>query len=152
MHPSIDIKLLAWDAARNEAYRIRHAVFVVEQGVPAEVEIDSHDPPSEHALAFTPAGVAIATGRLLPDGHIGRMAVLREWRGGGVGAAVLQALIERAWLRGLGALRLSAQTHAEGFYARHGFVAQGPSYLDVGIAHVDMTLLRPSIETVRPSH
>lgn len=137
---SINVAILGWDVARNDAYAIRYTVFVVEQHVPVEAELDQHDPSSEHALASDQHGTVVATGRLLPDGHIGRMAVLREWRGQGIGAAVLRALIERARARGFDAVHLSAQVRAQGFYARFGFVRHGPEYLDVGIPHVDMSL------------
>lgn len=140
MSTPIDVMILPWDQARADAYRIRHAVFVVEQDIPVEEEIDVHDPVSEHALATNPAGTAIATGRLLPDGHIGRMAVLSEWRGRGVGAAVLRSLVARAIERGCDAVQLSAQIHAQHFYSRFGFVPHGPTYLDVGIPHIAMSL------------
>ncbi len=136
----IDVAILCWEAARTEAYFVRHAVFVIEQQVPVEAELDDHDPTSEHALARTVPGQAVGTGRLLPDGHIGRMAVLREWRGRGVGAKVLNALIERARGRGFESVHLSAQVQAQGFYRRFGFAPHGPEYLDVGIAHIDMSL------------
>lgn len=139
------VSLRDWDSARAQAWRVRYEVFVIEQGVPAEAELDAHDPSSEHALAISASGEAIATGRLLADGHIGRMAVLQAWRGRGAGSAVLSALLVRARERGFDAVHLSAQTQAQSFYQRFGFTPHGAIYLDVGIPHIDMSLvLKPS--------
>ena len=79
------IELMPWDQARAHASPIRFAVFVEEQGVPREIELDEHDALSVHVVAFEDQA-PVATGRLLPDGHIGRMAVLKDWRGRGIGA------------------------------------------------------------------
>ena len=136
------IELLSWEQARTEASRIRTLVFVDEQCVPAEVEMDEHDASSVHALAYDPdAPDAVGTGRLLPDGHIGRMAVRREWRGRGVGSAILVRLVAAARARGDAAVVLAAQTHAIGFYRRHGFVPEGGVYMDAGIPHQNMRRL-----------
>lgn len=129
------IELGPWEALRAGAEPIRFEVFVDEQKVPPESELDEWDATSVHALAFDAAGRAVATGRLLPDGHIGRMAVRREARGQGVGAAVLAALMTAAHARGQTQVVLSAQTHALAFYERAGFVAEGPEYLDCDIPH-----------------
>jgi len=134
-----EIELCDWARARSEASRIRFAVFVREQGVPAEIELDEHDAEGIHALAFLHKTV-VGTARLLPDGHIGRMAVLKEWRGRGVGAALLRALIERAQERGDAKVLLSAQVHALAFYRAHGFLAEGPVYEEAGIPHQAMHL------------
>jgi len=138
MADPVPIRILDWPAARVEAMRVREAVFVVEQGVPVEIELDEWDPQCEHALAGAPDGRTVGTGRLLPDGHIGRMAVLREWRGQGVGGAILAALVERAAERGMRRLVLNAQTHAAPFYARYGFAAFGEEFVEAGIPHVAM--------------
>ncbi|MDA8107519.1 MAG: GNAT family N-acetyltransferase [Betaproteobacteria bacterium] len=129
------IDVLDWSAARGEAAAIREQVFVSEQGVPRELELDDMDARCVHALARLEDGRTIGTGRLLPDGHIGRMAVLAEWRGRGVGGALLERLVEEARARGMREVALSAQTHALGFYARHGFTAEGEVYLEAGIPH-----------------
>jgi predicted GNAT family N-acyltransferase len=134
-----EIVTMDWKEAKGEAAPIRFAVFVEEQKVPAEMELDEHDEVCVHVIARS-GGRAVGTGRLLPDGHIGRMAVLAQARGRGVGAAMLLALMEKARLRGDKEVALSAQTHAIGFYRKHGFVAQGPQYLDAGIAHQSMRL------------
>src|SRR5690349_633974 len=105
------IELMPWSAAKDEAQRIRFAVFVDEQRVPAELEMDEMDARCLHALAFH-GNEAVGTGRLLPDGHIGRMAVLKSWRGRGVGGAILQRLVQAARERGDREALLSAQVHA----------------------------------------
>jgi predicted GNAT family N-acyltransferase len=133
----LQIELMPWEQARPEASRIRFAVFVVEQGVPVEIELDAHDAECIHALAFD-GSAAVGTGRLLPDGHLGRMAVLREFRGRGVGGAILAKLIEAAAQRGDREVLLSAQVHALDFYRAHGFRAEGEVYQDAGIAHQTM--------------
>lgn len=124
------------DAARLGA--IRRAVFIDEQGVPEALEWDEYDAVSTHWLALAGDGSPIGCARLLPGGHLGRMAVLPAWRGRGVGRALLDAVLHAAWMRGERLLRLSAQTHAAGFYARAGFVADGPVYEEAGILHVAM--------------
>jgi predicted GNAT family N-acyltransferase len=134
---TLEIRLSEWPAARDEAQRIRFTVFVNEQRVPAEMEMDEHDAVSIHALACM-AGRAVGTGRLLPDGHIGRMAVLREWRGRGIGRELLRALMQRARLRGDREVVLAAQVQAMPFYAAEGFKPEGPVYVEAGIDHRDM--------------
>ncbi len=134
----VSVRILAWPSAEAEAMRIREAVFVVEQGVPREIERDAWDAQCDHALAFAAAGRVVGTGRLLPDGHIGRMAVLAEWRGQGVGSQILAALVARARARGIPRVVLNAQTHAAPFYARHGFAAFGDEFMEAGIPHVAM--------------
>ena len=131
------IELMDWPAARTEASRIRMQVFVEEQRVPAEIEMDDNDAASVHALAYV-QGRAVGTGRLLPDGHIGRMAVLKESRSLGVGGAILEHLVQEARRRGMREVVLSAQTHALGFYRKHGFREFGDVYEEAGIAHQDM--------------
>lgn len=135
----LEVRLLQWDAAQADAKRIRFTVFVEEQRVPADLEMDEHDALCLHALAYA-AGRAVATGRLLPDGHIGRMAVLKEWRGRGAGRAMLRRLIGAARARGDREVVLSAQLHAVGFYRAEGFATDGPVYEEAGIPHQEMRL------------
>lgn len=141
MAEAVRVELGEWTALRTHAEPVRHAVFVEEQKVPAEIELDGFDPVSVHALAFDREGRVLGTGRLLPDGHIGRMAVLRRSRGTGVGSALLQALLQEARARGDRQVLLSAQAHAIPFYERFGFVAEGEEYDDAGIAHRMMRLV-----------
>jgi predicted GNAT family N-acyltransferase len=131
------VELLSWDEARAHAAPIRFTVFVEEQGVPADIELDEHDPACVHAVAFD-GERAVGTGRLLPDGHIGRMAVLKEARNRGVGALLLNELLEKAKEQGFAEVALSAQIHAARFYRRHGFVEEGPEYVEAGIRHQAM--------------
>jgi predicted GNAT family N-acyltransferase len=129
-----------WDSLREHAQALRIEVFVVEQGVPVELEWDEADEVSTHAVAYDEAAQPVATGRLLPDGHIGRMAVRKSARGQGIGAQVLHALLEEAKRLGYRELVLHAQTHAVNFYAQHGFLSQGDEFMEAGIPHRMMTL------------
>lgn len=133
----LSIDLLPWSEVREEASRIRFAVFVEEQRVPREIELDAKDGACVHALARLD-GRAVGTGRLLPDAHIGRMAVLKECRGTGVGGRILESLVAQARARGDREVVLSAQVHALPFYARHGFSVFGDVYEEAGIPHQDM--------------
>lgn len=128
------VELMPWERAKAEASRIRFKVFVEEQGVPREIELDEFDERCLHALALE-EGRAIGTGRLLPDGHIGRMAVLEGWRGRGVGSRILESLIGAARARGDRQVLLSAQVHAAEFYRQHGFEPMGEIYEEAGIPH-----------------
>jgi predicted GNAT family N-acyltransferase len=111
---------------------------VQEQQVPVEIELDEEDAGCVHAVAYDAFGRAVGTGRLLPDGHIGRMAVRASHRGLGVGSQLLVALIDEARRRRLLEVVLSAQIQAIPFYEAHGFVANGNVYMDAGIEHVTM--------------
>lgn len=126
------------------ARTIRFAVFVDEQRVPPEIELDEHDTIDAQALHVLARidGEIVGTGRFYmrsDEGvQIGRMAVLRAHRGSGVGRAMLDALVAQARLRGCARVVLHAQTHAIGFYERAGFRKHGPEFDDAGIAHVEM--------------
>lgn len=135
----IRIVLGDWAQQRRWAEGLRHAVFVLEQNVPLELELDAMDAQSEHAVAWV-GEQAVGTARLLPDGHIGRMAVDAAWRRRGVGAALLQALVQRSRERGDPVTMLHAQLQARGFYARFGFVEEGGVFDDAGIDHIAMRL------------
>lgn len=128
-----------WGAA---ATPLRTAVFVQEQGVPPEIEMDALDRVAVHAVALNRLGHAIATGRLLPaahgEGRIGRMAVARPLRGQRWGRLLLDALVQAARERGDASVLLHAQCHAEGFYRRAGFVPEGEVFEEAGIAHIAM--------------
>lgn len=127
-----------WSALRADAQTIRLEVFVQEQHVPAELEMDDKDAVCLHVVAYDAQGTPLATGRLLPDGHIGRMAVRQPYRGSGIGGLLLQGLMAQARARGDQLVVLSAQTHAAPFYARHGFAKQGDEFFEAGIAHIEM--------------
>ncbi|MFE9168434.1 GNAT family N-acetyltransferase [Streptomyces kebangsaanensis] len=140
---------VAEDPADREAcFAVRKEVFVVEQGVPQDIEYDAHDAVAVHVLAVREDGTPLGTGRLLYGeaaaartggeksvGSLGRLAVTRDARGLGVGAALVRALEDTARARGLTAVDLHAQTHALGFYERLGYTAYGPEFPDAGIPH-----------------
>ena len=132
------IELMDWERAQTIAGPIRFAIFVGEQNVPSGIELDDRDAECMHAVAYDDAGKAIGTGRLLPDGHIGRMAVVKDWRRQGVGDAILDALIEEARKRGHKEVVVAAQLQAAEFYRSHGFVADGKVYTEAGILHENM--------------
>lgn len=134
------VLLLDWQQAQANARRVRDAVFIVEQKVPHELEWDEWDALSDHAVALDAQSNPVGTARLLPDGHLGRMAVLAPYRGKGVGRAMAQALLIKAQERGMRRIVLHAQTHAAGFYRKLGFEAFGGEFQEAGIAHVAMAL------------
>ena len=129
-----------WKSDRGSLQAVRHAVFVLEQGVPVDVEWDGLDDACTHLLAEDARGQPIGCARLLPDGHIGRMAVLSTWRGRGAGRALLQAALAQARAAGFQVVRLNAQVHALDFYRREGFEACGDVFDDAGIPHRAMRL------------
>lgn len=135
-----EVRRADWAADGARLADIRREVFVVEQQVPEHEEWDGLDTSCRHVIALAPDGSAIGTGRLLPDGRIGRMAVLKSWRGKGVGSALLCELIALARESGFVETRLHAQTHALGFYCKHGYTAMGEEFLEAGIPHYEMCL------------
>ena len=137
-HAQYDIRFGDWSALSTDAKTIRFEVFVEEQKVPAELEMDDMDAVCLHAVAYDAAGIPVGTGRLLPDGHIGRMAVRKSGRGTGVGGALLQGLMAQAKARGDRQVVLSSQSHAAPFYERHGFTIEGDEFFEAGIAHINM--------------
>jgi predicted GNAT family N-acyltransferase len=138
MSATFTVRRADWERDRESLRCVRTAVFVDEQSVPPALEWDNMDDNCLHVLAEDDRGAPIGTGRLLPDGHIGRMAVLAAWRGRGVGGAILLELLRCAAGHGLSEVVLNAQTHAIGFYARHGFSVEGATFLDAGIEHRHM--------------
>ena len=133
----ITVRIADWHADNADLRRIREAVFVVEQEVPPELEWDADDADAVHFLAFEDE-FAVGAARLLPDGRIGRVSVLKDWRGLKVGEALMRAAIEAAEQRGQREQKLSAQVHAAAFYERLGFHIEGDEYLEAGIPHVMM--------------
>ncbi|MES2257229.1 MAG: GNAT family N-acetyltransferase [Pseudomonadota bacterium] len=127
-----------WNSLQDDAKTIRFEVFVQEQNVPVELEMDHQDAVCLHAVAYAEDGTPVGTGRLLPDGHIGRMAVRQQARGTGIGGILLQGLMAQAKARGDTQVVLSAQSHAAPFYLRHGFVVAGDEFFEAGIAHIEM--------------
>ena len=136
--PEFTVRRADWRQDHDALAAVRRTVFIDEQRVPEEMEWDAHDAVSMHWLAEDAAGRAIGCARLLPDGHIGRMAVLATWRGRGVGRALLAAVLDWARARGHTQVALSAQTHAMDFYRRAGFETVGDVYDEAGIPHIAM--------------
>lgn len=129
-----------WTRDRDALRSVREVVFVREQRVPADLEWDGLDAQCDHVLALDAASQPIGTGRLTPEHGIGRMAVLPSWRGHGVGAAMLAALIERARQHRWTQVTLHAQVNAIGFYQRFGFTTRGDEFMEAGIRHRVMCL------------
>jgi predicted GNAT family N-acyltransferase len=134
----MQVRLVSWQEASAELLALRTQVFVQEQGVPIELEQDGRDASATHALAQDAAGRALGTGRLLPSGQIGRMAVVAELRKQGIGSALLRALLEAARAAGMSEVHLHAQLSARDFYLSFGFTVASDIYLEAGIEHLDM--------------
>ena len=135
---SFTVKPVYWNASQKEIKAIRDKVFVEEQRVPPELEWDGLDEGSYHVLAYAPDGAPIGTGRILQDGRIGRLAVLSEWRGKGVGRALLELLLVVANKMGNEVVELHAQTQVIGFYRKRGFTRHGKEFIEAGIPHIAM--------------
>lgn len=140
----MEILIKPWKEAELEAFLVRQEVFIREQGVPAELELDEFDPSAAHALANL-NGRCIGTGRLVDLGNrqaqTGRMAVLAQFRNQGVGRQVLEMLIDLAKSQEFESIVLHSQVSAIPFYEKLGFQAQGPTYDEAGIAHRNMILV-----------
>jgi YbgC/YbaW family acyl-CoA thioester hydrolase len=132
------LQIGSWDELGEAARAVRTAVFVREQGIPAELEWDEHDAISQHAVVFNRLNMPVACGRLLPDGHIGRVAVVQALRGSRAGKLVMQSLMQAARSAGHSHADISAQQAVVGFYQRLGFRTVGEPYIEAGIAHIRM--------------
>lgn len=144
----MEILTKSWNEAITEAFLVRQEVFIQEQGVPVELELDEYDPLAAHVLAYLD-GNCIGTGRLIDLGggqaQIGRMAVLAQFRGTGTGKQILEKLIQLACSQGARSIVLHSQIAAIPFYEKLGFKAQGPIYDEAGIPHRNMILLLPNL-------
>ncbi|NML17405.1 GNAT family N-acetyltransferase [Azohydromonas caseinilytica] len=144
-HCDTTVRTGSWQQLGSAAQAIRQAVFVEEQGIPAQLERDPADTGCLHAVAFDAAGQAVGTGRLLPlpDGvmKLGRLAVLRSQRGQGVGQVLLQALLDAAHAQGAREVMLHAQQSAASFYLPAGFTVRGDEFIEAGLPHVEMVLV-----------
>lgn len=142
----MEIVTRPWQQAFQEAFRVRKQVFIDEQGVPEEMELDEFDSISRHALAYVDT-LCVGTARLVStnslQAQIGRMAVLSRFRKQGIGRALLSHLICLAKKEGAQTLTLHAQLNAIPFYEKFGFIAEGPTYAEAGIPHRNMMLLIP---------
>ena len=136
----ITVKVVETEEDMEQAVGIRFRVFVDEQAVPPEIELDEYDAVATHALALQD-GVAIGTGRVIVEGdsaRIGRMAMDREHRRSGVGGLVLRFLEDEAREQGAGEFVLHAQEYVKAFYAGHGYEEHGDTFMEAGILHVEM--------------
>ncbi len=138
MTAAFQLRQTDWQHDAEALRAVREAVFIDEQRVPAAMEWDDADATSVHVLAVDERGAAIGCARLLDDGTVGRVAVLRDWRGRGAGAALVTRVIEIAHAAGYRRVTLHSQAHARAFYASLGFVAEGDVYIEAGIPHQTM--------------
>ena len=140
MNASFHLTEGSWQELKQPLTDVRCQVFVVEQQVPEALELDEHDPHCHHVLVSDTHGRPVGAGRIKVDGHIGRMAVLKDCRGQGVGAAMLAALLEYASEQGHARVFLHAQIGAVPFYARFGFVESGEPFMEAAILHQPMLM------------
>ena len=138
MNPELHLVHASWQEHRAALGAVRRAVFIEEQQVPAALEWDGQDESCYHVLVTDAGNHPVGTGRMKPDGHIGRMAVLKDFRGQGVGSAILTALLDVARQQQWSEVYLYAQVAAIPFYAKHGFTANGEQFMDAGIPHQNM--------------
>ncbi|MCB1937280.1 MAG: GNAT family N-acetyltransferase [Nitrosomonas sp.] len=134
------LQLVRWSEAAPLLRIVRESVFIQEQQVPVELEWDEFDPVCIHVLALTQDGKPVGTARLLPNGHIGRMAVIKSWRGKGIGRAMLQCLLDTAKQNGITEIKLNSQISAKAFYERFGFQVSGDEFMEADIPHIKMFL------------
>ena len=139
MTTGIDIQVVDWHEKQDALKAIRKSVFIDEQHVPKDLEWDGQDDDCTHFLASVNA-TPVATARLTSKGQIGRMAVLREYRGIGIGSSLLASVIDQARLSGFKQVFLHAQVNVIGFYEKYGFSAEGDIFIDAGIEHRTMRL------------
>ncbi len=132
------ITVANWQRDHPALKKIRSEVFIQEQSVPRALEWDGLDDTALHLIATAEIGEPIATARLLIDGHIGRVAVLKAWRNRGIGTALMHEIIHQAEQLGYKQLELAAQIQAIPFYEKLGFIAYGDNFMDAGIPHRNM--------------
>lgn len=140
-HHIFTIRPATWQQDEQAMSRIREQVFMQEQRVPEELEWDGKDEAAFHLLAEDDTGNPIGTARMLADGHIGRVAVLKPWRGQGVGTALMRHMLRQAESNGYREVFLDAQVEATGFYRSLGFLERGEIFMDAGIPHRHMVLM-----------
>jgi predicted GNAT family N-acyltransferase len=134
----ITVRLVTFEGDDEQSVRaIRGNVFVDEQGISADIDFDGLDASAIHALAYMD-GKLVGTGRMLSDGHIGRIAILKEYRSQKVGSEVVRALIAEAVNKSYKRVYLGSQKHATRFYSRLGFTPFGEEFMDAGIVHLSM--------------
>ncbi|GEA59804.1 GNAT family N-acetyltransferase [Vibrio comitans] len=132
------VEIVDWQS-KDEIFLVRNTVFTAEQGIDTNLDFDGQDEQSVHALVYD-NDEPVATGRMLGDGHIGRIAVLISQRGKGLGTTIMKALVNEARRRNFARVYLGAQVHALDFYEKLGFESIGERYDEVGIEHQTMQL------------
>ena len=133
------VKNGCWDQLQQDAKLIRTQVFICEQGITEADEWDDQDVISQHFVIYD-QDQPIATARLLQNHSVGRVAVVKAYRGQGLGQMIMLEIISYAQKQGLSVLTLSSQVHAISFYEKLGFTVQGNSYDECGIPHIEMTM------------
>lgn len=145
----LEILIKSWEEAEADAFLVRQEVFIREQGVPAELELDEFDSSAVHVLAYQDKH-CIGTGRLVnlsdQQSQIGRMAVLAKFRRKGVGKLILQKLVDLATSKGSQEIVLHSQVSVIPFYEKLGFQAQGDVYDEAGISHRNMMLTLANLD------
>ncbi len=134
----MDIKITSFTESEDYIRFLRDTVFGKEQGVSRELDWDGEDTGCIHVLACNGSGIPVGTGRMRLNGRIGRLAVLENWRGKGVGGNLLESLVGDALERRFKSVYLHAQTQAISFYEKHGFCMEGEKFIEAGISHVKM--------------
>ena len=134
------VSLVCWHDGEPLLRSVREAVFIREQGISPELEWDGLDESCRHALVLSSQGEAIGCGRMLSDGHIGRIAVLPKWRKQKIGTAIMEALLNYAREHNYPQVDVDAQTYAVPFYRGFDFVEEGEIFQDAGLPHIKMRL------------
>jgi predicted GNAT family N-acyltransferase len=132
------VRLAGWEQDGAAIRAVRNTVFTGEQGIAESLDFDGRDAQCVHVLACLDDGEPVGTARMLPDGHVGRIAVHAGWRGRGVGTRLVEHLMEVAREQGLAEIYLHSQAQAADFYARLGFETRGEPFMEAGIEHVLM--------------
>jgi len=139
MQNGYTLKQVTWADAEDKLRFLREQIFIKEQHVPEDLEWDGRDNDCIHIIVEDNQHKPVATARMLDNGHIGRMGVLREHRHQGIATAIMNYLTDLCAQHRWQA-RLSAQTHALGFYQQFGFVVSSEEYMDANIPHKDMIM------------
>ena len=134
------VSLVSWHDGKPLLKSVREEVFIREQGVPAKLEWDGLDKGCRHALALSHNGNAIGCGRMMDNGHIGRIAVLPQWRKQKVGTAIMEAFLDYARTHDYPQVDVDAQVYAVPFYQGFDFIEQGEVFMDAGLPHIKMFL------------
>ena len=135
---SLNVAPADWEAESSAIRSVRNTVFSDEQGISEALDFDGRDHECVQVLARLGDGEAVGTARMLPDGHVGRIAVHARWRGQGVGTRLVECLTEVARERGFTEIYLHSQAQAASFYTRLGYETRGDTFMEAGIEHVLM--------------